>query len=632
MINTFKSVIRLRYMVLFILLFAIIGGGYMVFRSYATVGTFHVYNDTDFNNAVANADGGSNIVLHNGTYPRRVLTKSFSSRVIIEGAAGESVTVAGFDLSSTAANISIRNIKINATVQLAGASYVELSNLDIKVTSGDYGNTYSGCARHGSGIEICQKSHHIDILNNKIDSSTLGLRNIHIYSGISAKASWSHDINIKGNNLGFPLGDNIQILGLYDSTIEGNYIHDPKNNSDHNDGIQLLAGDNIKILRNELTHANGNRSADQAIIIGRYDDASGAINPDLTVNNILVANNLVHHWVGSGITISGATNVKVVNNTSFDNDHGLLISAKNNPSLFNNSGLEVWNNILTNITLNSGGARPAFESNNVVLGGGGGANLATATPIFINRDLSSSERYKLANNDTIAINKGVGRASTPANDFDNKVRVGLPDRGARESAITTISPTPGTNSTPPADTTPATTVSPQDTTQPETQNNNQTESSDISQTGTINVSNDKSALTLSSPLSKSETKTIQTIVDGKVVGSTNNGKVPSIDTSTISNGEHTATVCATSNNGQKLCKNTVLTINNKLNPLELFRNWLFRPWAGRSGRMLNIALTGVTTSIPALGFAIYKHQYLLELARKLIRNVSSLYSGLMNRA
>lgn len=185
-------------------------------------------------------------------------------------------------------------------------------------------------------------------------------------------------------------------------------------------------------------------------------------------------------------------------------------------------------------------------------------------------------------------------------------------------------PTPSPNPPPSSAVPPAITPTPSSSSNTETSNKSNPSSN-------ISITNG-SPLTLTSPIPLSEAKKIEVLVDGRIVGSSSNGKVPAIDTSTLINGSHNATVCAYKYDGQKICSNTTVTVNNKLNPVEKFRNWLFKPWAGRSGRMLNIALTGVTTSIPALGFAVYKHQYLLELARRLFKNVSSLYSGPMNRA
>jgi parallel beta-helix repeat protein len=218
--------------------------------------------------------------------------------------------------------------------------------------------------------------------------------------------------------------DIVQIDGVRNMTLEDNYIHDPAVNSDHNDGIQSTASDGLKIQRNIFT-ARGVAGPDQGIILGHADpgDPYGY----RKVTNTEVVNNLVHHWRGLGIVLGGTDATSVVNNTAYHNGDGtwagFTMSAKNNPSVYQNVGAKLANNIFNRMSVGSRSVRPTIETHNLVRSGGSGTSLLTGDPLF-----SAGYRLKFT---SPAINTANPRYA-PTIDREKMPRDRRPDRGAYE--------------------------------------------------------------------------------------------------------------------------------------------------------------------------------------------------------
>ncbi len=96
-------------------------------------------------------------------------------------------------------------------------------------------------------------------------------------------------------------------------------------------------------------------------------------------------------------------------------------------------------------------------------------------------------------------------------------------------------------------------------------------------------------------------------INGKQVAVAKDTSVPpTIDTSTLSNGEHTVTVAVTDKDGNTYTKQQVIEVHNNLNPYERVRNFLFSPWAGISGRTMNFMfVSGTAATASMIGAAAY---------------------------
>ncbi|MEL6735605.1 MAG: PKD domain-containing protein [Pseudomonadota bacterium] len=115
--------------------------------------------------------------------------------------------------------------------------------------------------------------------------------------------------------------------------IDGNHLHDFYGSSydfNHNDMIQMWSG-NANLLSQDVTISNNllissGGAGSQSIFLGneqqRFDD------PGHVYQNITITGNVIHNGVNHGITVNGANNVQISDNTVLWNpDAGLLSEA-----------------------------------------------------------------------------------------------------------------------------------------------------------------------------------------------------------------------------------------------------------------------------------------------------------------
>ena len=353
------------------------------------------------------------LVLHAGSYP--AITIAGGGPLTIVGDSRDDVIVAGFVLDG-ARDVTVSSLTIagnedpaSSAVTITGrSSGIRLSDVTIDPA-------------HNAGVDIVDGSRDITIEHSRITGEhvthKLGpARNIHVGEGSPDTTRWVEGIHITDNELLAAGADGIQVAGARDVTIARNFIHDLQQNKDHNDGIQVVAVDGATIEANTLTSLTAT-SQDQSIILGHLGGGAGpAADPALRVRDVVVANNLVHHWAGAGITVNGTIDVTIVNNTSMDNGRdgqpfpGLLIDSRHAP----NEGLTVINNVVSDIQL--AGTEPAtVQAANVVAGAGGGPEDRTGDPCFADRT-----DYQLAPQSP-AIDLGIA-AGAPTDDLDGRPR------------------------------------------------------------------------------------------------------------------------------------------------------------------------------------------------------------------
>jgi hypothetical protein len=379
----------------------------------------HVYPGESVPGAVRTAAPGDAVVLHAGSYPQLSLSSEFSAPVVLKAAAGESVNVAGFRFSG-ARNIRVRGLRINGMVSVGRSSALRFDNVVV----------HPG-ATTVDGFRFSDYASDIVVSGSRILS---GRFNVYFWG--SSPAAWPTRIRVQDSELTRAGVDNVQIGGGRDVTLEHNYIHDPLETSNHNDGVQVIASDGLNLLRNTLaTPASALVGGpDQGILLGRADPAEA----DRRVVNSVVMNNLVHHWRGTGIILAGTDSTLVVNNTSYDNGtdgtwSGLRLTSKDQPADFANTRVRVINNVFNRMSVGNGSARPDVEAYNLVRSGGAGTGLLTSDPQFV--DMTSMRlRSSSPARDTGTL------TSAPANDIDGFLRDARVDRGAAE--YTGALPTP----------------------------------------------------------------------------------------------------------------------------------------------------------------------------------------------
>jgi hypothetical protein len=369
--------------------------------------TVDVHNANELNNAIKKASDGDTIVLHAGTYPQTTINRRWTQPVTFEGAPGENVTVAGFYISA-AASVTIQDLKTNGESDVVtGSRDVIFDDVSCTLKAGDRNNSCFYLHDSSSGLTV------------RDSVATGGFDAVKIY-GCSG-SSWTSNITISDNDLSGSSEDMIHVNCARNVTVEHNYIHDPVDNSDHNDGIQSQASDGLQIIRNTFTFTHHYPDGpNQAIILGRTGPPS-----DDQVTNSLVSGNLIHHWAGIGIILDGTENTSVVNNTVWDGYQGFTLTGTGQ---YANTGVEIWNNIFSTLYNDPGTPAADMCAHNLVgerlQAGVCQTDARTGDPDFVNR-----QTYLLAPGSPAWGGAGV-QADTPSVDLDGK-RCRQPHLGAR---------------------------------------------------------------------------------------------------------------------------------------------------------------------------------------------------------
>jgi hypothetical protein len=378
--------------------------------AFRSTGVVHdVYQGDSIAAAVDASDDGDSIVVHAGSYPSVTLTRQFPTAVRITGAPGETVTVGGFVISGGSGYL-IDNLRTNGESRLESDAHdVVFDNVRCAIPAGD---------QSGSCFYFRDSSHRAVLSNSSASGGWDGVK----FYGCTGR-TWATDILVLDSTIAGAYEDNVHVDCARNVTIEHNFIHDPLDNLNHNDGIQTQASDNLRIVRNTFSFASVRPvgGPNQAMMLGNVP----ASWPDRKVTDTLVANNLVTHWNGGRpLIMNGTENTLIVNNTFVDSGN----AAKNDPSITvanqgsaggQNPGLEIWNNIMRSALFATGSAPPAFFSTNLIANpyrGMSGANVIRGNPRFVDRT-----SYALAPNSP-ALGRGLIRPGTPADDIDGRPR------------------------------------------------------------------------------------------------------------------------------------------------------------------------------------------------------------------
>ena len=126
--------------------------------------------------------------------------------------------------------------------------------------------------------------------------------------------------SVTGNEFSGLQGDGLRLAGVQQTEVSGNYMHDflgTTRTFNHNDFIQLWSN-KTNLLTKDLTISgntldSGDGSAAQAIFLGNERIRQGDSN--YRYQNIDIFDNLIHSGNIHGITVSGADDVNVANNT-----------------------------------------------------------------------------------------------------------------------------------------------------------------------------------------------------------------------------------------------------------------------------------------------------------------------------
>ncbi len=362
-------------------------------------------------------------------------------------------------------------------IKVEGASYIEVSNLELVGNPTGGSSSYSGAGINVDSIYGPAKNHHVRILNNRISgfgaggvpvtgSSHVEVRDNVIHNVAEVEPSQHSGISIlESFNMGFGNDSN-----GYSNYITGNVIYQVENK-----------------IRDHL---------------GRFTDGNCIIMDRTNINNYsgrtLIANNLCIDNGGRGIQIYESKHVDVVNNTVYRNlKTPEIASSGGELGAFYSSDIEFANNLV----FSRNGLKPArvFDSSNIRFVKNlyvadtapeynGASNddrrVAPGTAVANSPSTNPNPANFQLQNGSPAVNTGTNKFNAVmARDLAGAARVagGTVDLGALESSSsapapttspqTTLQPTTTqvpTSSPPPPTTTPPTTTGPANSRPPTT--------------------------------------------------------------------------------------------------------------------------------------------------------------------
>jgi chitodextrinase len=434
--------------------------------------------------ALAAATDGVEIVVHAGSYPQTVISRSFAVPVLITDNPGDAPTFQGLVFVS-AHNVDVSGISSTAEIRVEkGSSDIVLDHMHVQftqtqpVSNGD-AVLFTGAVSHitlsqstivgglygfvtnpsggsvptditVSGNDISQASRdlmHID----SVDGLTVEDNDIHDFStwdtagtqftaaaqggsttlaNVSSLTGLADGMYVVGpglpgtdaNSASYisaldPASDTITLSAPATSTATGTYTIVPI----HHDGVQAIHASNVTIARNRIDFSSWPVSGIarsfpfQAIILSSTSSPS-----DNT--NVQIFSNLIYHWPGTGICLSGSDGVLIANNTVWQvgptsAGTGVALSLNGNGAR-DNENVSVWNDIFAPGPVHTinGSSAPVYASNNLATGqvqpaGMLGSDLITADPQFVD------ENDFLLQAGSPAIAAGSDRTGTPPYDF-----------------------------------------------------------------------------------------------------------------------------------------------------------------------------------------------------------------------
>lgn len=349
------------------------------------------------NAALIAANDGDTVALATGTYALETITAVKTIDTYLTRVAAATVTIAGM-IHTGSAHVYMRDMTFDSGSTAVAAIQVNDLTTDL---------TLDGLTTTGSKYSV------------------------RVGNGGLTPANWATRVTVENCDLSGANVDLIQVNGANDLLVQRNLIHDVDTSSGlHDDGIQIIAADGTIIRRNHFYFTTPQAvGPNQAIICGRSSNLNGI----QEVTDTRIENNLINNWPGTGLTISGVTNMVIVNNTVYDSgltgtNGTLAVSGVDSSGDYANVNVTLANNIIENMMVVNGAVRPDIETNNLVRTGGGGTNLITSDPLFTG--VTGVSAYSLSSGSP-AIN-AADPAYAPTDDYDGVVRGGSPDMGARE--------------------------------------------------------------------------------------------------------------------------------------------------------------------------------------------------------
>ncbi len=287
--------------------------------------TITVTSAAELNQALSQATGGETILLAAGDYGTLNLKGvSYASDVTIKSADPNTpATISEMTLDGVS-NLTIENVVFDYTFNGESTSYKPFevhnsSNITIKgsVFSGDLAQGISDAADgYGTGRALAVR-----------DSSGIVIADNEFYDWWKGPSVGASDgIVVSGNDVHSVRSDGMSFGGNQNLLIENNYFHDFEAShvsGDHRDMIQFSKGlgpsHNVTIRDNVFDMGTGTHA--QTIFMG-----NGKTDPDdpaMFYTNITIENNVIYNAHTHGITVSGAKDLTISDNTILAVDRGV---------------------------------------------------------------------------------------------------------------------------------------------------------------------------------------------------------------------------------------------------------------------------------------------------------------------
>ena len=217
----------------------------------------------------------------------------------------ENVTVSGFDVDSTGVDRPGWHQDVMVT---------DSDNIVIQ----DSNFSSNAVGRYGPDEEGTVLGESFGLVRGSTDFVFEGNTVSDYYQGLSLKETVG--ASIADNEFSGLQGDGIRLSGVQNADVVGNYLHDfvgTTNNFNHNDFIQVWSSNTTLVAKN-LTFSNnlldsGDGSSAQGIFIGNERFRHGET--DHIFQNIEIFDNVIHSGNSNGVSVFGANNVDVYDNT-----------------------------------------------------------------------------------------------------------------------------------------------------------------------------------------------------------------------------------------------------------------------------------------------------------------------------
>ncbi|WP_226689832.1 right-handed parallel beta-helix repeat-containing protein [Ruegeria arenilitoris] len=278
--------------------------------------TITVTSAAELNQALSQATGGETILLAAGDYGALNLGAKYASSVTIKSAdANAPATISSMNLNG-ASNIAFEEINFDYTFGGEAKSYkpFQIHNssnitIDNSTFSGDLASGVSATDDgYGWGMGLLVRT-----------SSDVTISNSEFFDWLKGmNIGSSSNVTVSGNDIHSIRSDGMYLDGNQGVVVEGNYIHDFErslNSGDHGDFIQfsklLGPSSNITIRDNVIDMGSGDWA--QSIFMGSGHSDPG--DPAMFYTNVLIENNTIYNAHTHGISVAGAKDLTIANNT-----------------------------------------------------------------------------------------------------------------------------------------------------------------------------------------------------------------------------------------------------------------------------------------------------------------------------